>query len=370
MPHCARAPLPARTPAHLASITPMFLAATCGFDRLVFALFQHGADLNPVRCSDGATPLLQCAASGREHMVDLLCVLGADVNARLFVSGATALHLAAANGHIGVVQVCLGGRVCARACAERQWCMGAWECCPRAGSEGIVGQLSGVQGLVSFGWVWECRRHPVCRFAHPLPSPAPTHSRTLAGVQVLLSHGAGMNAQRWDDACTPLYAAAAVNDRAVVDLLCRSGASVNLGRRVRMPASAMGAVSLSPVEDGKHTTDILVWSRHRTAIVTPVRDDGAAGDGASARAQRWWRAGAPARLFAAAGVAPPCPGSPRNAPSLPKLRVQGCSPRVSRSPCSCVLPLTFPFPSPPHTHTHFSSGWRVPRRCNKWRPRC
>jgi hypothetical protein len=90
-------------------------------------------------------------------------------------------------------------------------------------------------------------------------------------TQVLLSHGAVLNAQRWDDYSTPLYTATAANDRSVVDLLCRSGAAVNLGRRVRLPPSAGGGVTLSPVEDGKKTTDILVWTRHRSATVTPVR---------------------------------------------------------------------------------------------------
>ena len=51
-------------------------------------------------------------------------------------------------------------------------------------------------------------------------------------VQVLHSYRALLNAQRWDDGATPLYAATLANNRMIVDFLCKNGAAVNLSRRV------------------------------------------------------------------------------------------------------------------------------------------
>jgi ankyrin repeat protein len=95
---------------------------------------------------------------------------------------------------------------------------------------------------------------------------AALNTRTL---QVLLSHGAVLNAQRWDDGSTPLYTATSANDRSVVELLCRSGAAVNMGRRVQLPRCAGGGVTLSKIED-EHG-GFVVWNRYVVAVVTPVR---------------------------------------------------------------------------------------------------
>ena len=64
--HCSNTTLP------LCSLTPMFLAAAGGYDRLVFILFQRGARLDPRRGSDGATPLHKAVLFYQPKIVKLI----------------------------------------------------------------------------------------------------------------------------------------------------------------------------------------------------------------------------------------------------------------------------------------------------------
>jgi hypothetical protein len=91
---------------HPDKLTPLFLAAFCGFSGLVKHLIvTHAPDVN-ARCHDDWSTLHGASSSGQVDSARILLDHGADVN----VVGSedyTPLHYASCNGHLGVIRFLL-----------------------------------------------------------------------------------------------------------------------------------------------------------------------------------------------------------------------------------------------------------------------
>ena len=87
-------------------VTPLFLAAFCGFSWLAnHLIIMHALDVN-AKCGLGETPLHGASRSGELEAVRILLDHGADVSAASH-NGRTPLHLAAKYGHLKVVLLLL-----------------------------------------------------------------------------------------------------------------------------------------------------------------------------------------------------------------------------------------------------------------------
>ena len=91
-------------------VTPLFLAAFCGFSWLANRLItMHALDVN-AKCGFGDTPLHGVSRSGEVESARILLDHGADLNAKSY-NDCTPLHLAAMKGHPKVVQLLLEDKV-------------------------------------------------------------------------------------------------------------------------------------------------------------------------------------------------------------------------------------------------------------------
>jgi len=81
--------------------TPLIEASLRGYQAMVRALLEHGADVGAVDDVFGATALNFAALTGQEEVVEILLKFGADVNAKDF-DGRTALFEAALGGRVTV----------------------------------------------------------------------------------------------------------------------------------------------------------------------------------------------------------------------------------------------------------------------------
>ena len=148
--------------------TPLHLAANAGFVSVVELLLARGADLD-VRQRTGFTPLHHAAMHGHKAVVELLIAKGADLNAKN-EAGVTPLHMVAI------------GRTATAA---------------REGQE--------------FG-----KRAP----------PLGTDQEYLAAAELLIAHGADINANQ-EDGFTPLHTAVHHGNSPMVELLLAEEADVD-----------------------------------------------------------------------------------------------------------------------------------------------
>jgi len=87
-------------------VTPLFLAAFCGFSWLAnHLIIMHALDVN-AKCGSADTPLHGVSRSGEVESARILLDHGADTSARSYTD-CTPLHLAAMGGHLKVVQLLL-----------------------------------------------------------------------------------------------------------------------------------------------------------------------------------------------------------------------------------------------------------------------
>jgi len=92
------------------TVTPLFLAAFCGFGRLANHLItMHALDVN-AKCGSGESPLHGVSRSGEVESARILLDHGADTSTKSY-GGYTPLHVAAMNGHLEVVQLLLENEV-------------------------------------------------------------------------------------------------------------------------------------------------------------------------------------------------------------------------------------------------------------------
>lgn len=86
--------------------TPLFLATSGGFERVVRMLVERGAEVN-VKRLDGYAPLhIAVDLAGADKVLRVLLEKGADVDVK-DGNGKTALHLAVMCGHVELVRVLL-----------------------------------------------------------------------------------------------------------------------------------------------------------------------------------------------------------------------------------------------------------------------
>jgi len=87
-------------------VTPLFLAAFCGFSGLANRLIiTHAQDVN-AECSDGRSPLHVTSNNGQVDSARVLLDNGADVNAKSY-SDFTPLHYASCYGHLKLAHLLL-----------------------------------------------------------------------------------------------------------------------------------------------------------------------------------------------------------------------------------------------------------------------
>uniref|UniRef100_A0A1I8IPQ3 ANK_REP_REGION domain-containing protein n=1 Tax=Macrostomum lignano TaxID=282301 RepID=A0A1I8IPQ3_9PLAT len=218
-------------------LTPLHVAAHCGFAGSAQLLLDHGCRVAP-RALNGFTPLHIACKKNRLRVVELLLARGADPAAAT-ESGLTPLHVAAYMGHAAVVSRLLvpppldqrsstgsaGGDSTAAAAAAAVSATTIRGETPlhlavRGGHAEVVRLLLGRGGCPVDAVARDCQTalHVACRMGN------------AEAVAVLLQAGADPNATS-KDAYTPLHAAAKEGHETVVRLLLDAGADPHAATR-------------------------------------------------------------------------------------------------------------------------------------------
>ncbi len=88
-------------------VTPLWVAAVLGNNRIVRLLVKYGADLEAKDLDHGRTALWQAAALGRVNMVKTLVQNGALINATDYTHGRSVLLAAIFHKRVKIVQLLL-----------------------------------------------------------------------------------------------------------------------------------------------------------------------------------------------------------------------------------------------------------------------
>ena len=190
-------------------------------NRIFQILLDHGADVNISHGSNG-TALQAAALNGNQMMLEKLIHHGAEIDAisrpRYGPTGSTALQTATAEERQDIFDLLLlhGANVDIQ------------------GSSGTA--LHEAASISNLGMVKTLLGHGACATIKSIRGSTPLHevSRSYGGdkniVELLLSHGANVNAQD-SDYCTALHYASSRGHKDVVDVLIRHGATLNGANR-------------------------------------------------------------------------------------------------------------------------------------------
>jgi ankyrin repeat protein len=219
------------------------------------ALIRDSPDLINRRDQNGYTPLHQAALRGQAAVTEFLIKNLADLNARS-ASGDTPLHLAAQSGHRRVVELLLRGWT-------RLADPATLEALPSEAVEALKRSGADVDARDALA-----RNASYSRNASDLAS-TPLHLAVRNGyrsvVEVLLAHGAGVNATN-GLGMTPLHVASAEGHRSLMTLLIDQGAEIDA-------RDATGRTPLAWATERQQEA-AAVWLIQQTASVTLADEAG------------------------------------------------------------------------------------------------
>ncbi len=192
--------------------SPLHFASVLGVPDIVELLISHGAELD-AKGEGGTTPLFLAARYDRNEVAEILLAHGAKSEV-LSIEGTTPLVIAALNGNSATVEVLL--------------------------RHGANPNFRDNQGMSSLRYVLNIQSKFYSLNSPSLASQfSPADKAELekgrkavkgewqAVAKLLAAYGADVNVERGEERASPLYIAATMGDRELIELLLAKGAHVN-----------------------------------------------------------------------------------------------------------------------------------------------
>lgn len=190
--------------------TPLHFAATLGVPDIVELLIASGAEVD-AKGTDGVTPLYLAARYDRKEVAETLLAHGANIETPS-IDGESILDVAASNGNSAMVELLLRHGANANIKDEQ-------------GVPLLLRPLRIEMKIYSMNSPLSANRFTPAEKAEFDKARKAVKGEWQAVVRLLILHGADVNASHGGD--TPLYIAATMGDRDLVDLLLGKGAHVS-----------------------------------------------------------------------------------------------------------------------------------------------